>query len=64
MVLVSTYCQLGISTLVSESKSTASGASTDGNHPITSLADNNNVLAYYETSRGYDQISHGLSNIH
>ena len=29
MVQVSTYCQLGILTSVSESESTASGASTD-----------------------------------
>jgi len=32
--------------------------------PATSLAGNNNALAYYEHSRGYDQISHALSNIH
>ena len=32
--------------------------------PVMSLADNNNALAHYEQSRGYDQISHALSNIH
>ena len=32
--------------------------------PATSLAGNNNALAYYGQSRGYDQISHALSNIH
>ena len=32
--------------------------------PSTSLAGNNNALAHYEQSRGYDQISHALSNIH
>ena len=32
--------------------------------PATSLAGNNNALAHYEQSRGYDQISHALSNIH
>ena len=32
--------------------------------PATSLAGNNNTLAHYEESRGYDQISHALSNIH
>ena len=32
--------------------------------PVTSLAGNNNTLAHYEESRGYDQISHALSNIH
>ena len=31
--------------------------------PATILAGNNNVLAHYEQSRGYDQISHALSNI-
>ena len=29
-----------------------------------SLTGNNNVLAHYEQSCGYDQISHALSNIH
>ena len=32
--------------------------------PVTSFAGNNNVLAHYEQSCGYDQISHALSNIH
>ena len=34
--------------------------------PVTCLAGNNNVLAHYEQSRGFDQISHALSlsNIH
>ena len=32
--------------------------------PSTSLVGNNNALAHYEQSRGYDQISHALSNIH
>ena len=32
--------------------------------PVTSLAGNNNTLAHYEQSRGFDQISHALSNIH
>ena len=32
--------------------------------PVTSLAGNNNVVAHYEQSRGFDQISHALSNIH
>ena len=32
--------------------------------PVTSLSGNNNALAHYEQSRGYDQISHALSNIH
>ena len=32
--------------------------------PVKSLAGNNNALAHYEQSRGYDQISHALSNIH
>ena len=58
-------------TSVSESKSTASGASAPDDKtatvqykPATSLASNNNALAHYELSRGYDQISHALSNIH
>ena len=66
LVLVSTYCQLGILTLVRESESTASGASTDDKTAtihVMSLA-GNNTLAHYEQSRGYDQISHALSNIH
>ena len=56
---------------MSESASTTSGASapddktaTVQHKPATSLAGNNNMLAYYEQSRGYDQISHALSNIH
>ena len=32
--------------------------------PVTSLAANNNALAHYEQSRGFDQISHALFNIH
>ena len=32
--------------------------------PATSLAGNNNALAHYEQSRGYDQISYALYNIH
>ena len=33
--------------------------------PVTSLAGNNNTLAHYSIqSRGFDQISHALSNIH
>ena len=31
--------------------------------PVTSLA-GNNTLTHYKKSRGYDQISHALSNIH
>ena len=53
MVLVSTYCQSGISTLVSESDSTASGVSRDDKivtiqyKPVTSLAGNNALAHYY-----------------
>ena len=70
MVLVSSYCQLGISTLVSESESTASSASTDDKtvtiqcKPVTSLASYINVFTHYEQSHDYDQISHALSDIH
>ena len=51
---------------MSESESTASGASTDDKQdsnrpiyikPVTSVAGNSNALAHYEQSRGYDQIS-------
>ena len=55
---------------MSESESTAGGASTDDKtatiqyRPVTSLAGNNNMLAHYEQSLGFDQISHALSNIH
>ena len=56
---------------MSESESTASGASAPDDKtatvqykPATSLAGNNNTLAYYKQPRGYDQISHALSNIH
>ena len=55
---------------MSESESTASGASTDDKtatvqyKPATKLAGNNNALTHYEQSRGYDQILHVLSNIH
>ena len=69
MVLISTYYQSVILTSVRESESTASGASapydktaTIQYKPITSRAGNNNMLAHYEQSRGYDQISHALSN--
>ena len=31
--------------------------------PVTSLAGNKNALAHFEQSRGYNQISHALSNI-
>ena len=56
----------------SESESTASGASASDDKtatvqykPATSLASNNNALAHYEQSRGYDQIHmHYISNIH
>ena len=70
-------CQCGTvnraypATSVSKSASTASGASalddkkeTVQYKPTSSLAGNNNALAQYEQSRGYDQISHALSNIH
>ena len=61
-----------ISTSVSERESSARSASKeDSNHPnyttckpVTSLTGNNNALARYEQSRGYNQISHALSNIH
>ena len=52
VVLVSTYCRLGISTSVSESESAASSASTDDKtatvqyKPVTSLS-RYNTLAYY-----------------
>ena len=56
---------------MSESESTASSASVPDDKtatvqykPATSLAGNNTALAYYKQSRGYDQISHALSNIH
>ena len=51
-------------TSVSESESTAGGESTDDKtatvqyKPVTSLAGNNNALAHYKQSHGYDQISH------
>ena len=32
--------------------------------PLTSFAGNNNALAQYKQSRGVNQISHALSNIH
>ena len=32
--------------------------------PVASLTDNNNALAHYEQSCGYDQISCALFNIH
>ena len=56
---------------MSESASTTIGASAPDDKtatvqykPATGLAGNNNALAHYEQSRGYDQISHALSNIH
>ena len=53
-------------TSVSESESTASDASVldDKTATIQYKPGNNNTLAHYEQSRGYDQISHALSNIH
>ena len=65
-----THCQSDISGDIGESTSTTSGASAPDDKtatvqykPATSLA-GNNALAHYEQSRGYDQISHALSNIH
>ena len=56
---------------MSKSASTTIGASalddktaTVQYKPATSLAGNSNALAHYKQSRGYDQISHALSNIH
>ena len=49
---------------MSESASTTSGPSAPDDKTATSLAGNNNALAHYEQSRGHDQISHALSNIH
>ena len=52
MVIVSTYCQSGISTSVNKSESAASSASTDDKtatiqyKPVTSLS-RNNALAHY-----------------
>ena len=69
VVLDNTCCQWSISTS-SESESAASGASTDGKtatvqyKPVASLTDNNNALAHYEQSCGYNQISYALFNIH
>ena len=55
---------------MSESASTTIGASAPDDKtatvqykPATSLA-GSNALAHYEKSRGYDQISRALSNIH
>ena len=58
-------CQSGISSdTVSERESTASGASAPDDKtttiqykPATSLTGNNNALANYEQSRGYDHLS-------
>ena len=67
VVLASTWCQSGILTLVSDSKSTASNTSTGDNtttiqyNPVTSLAGSNNALAHYKQWCAYGQI---LSNIH
>ena len=55
---------------MSESESTASGVSTDDKtatvqyKPVTSLTGNSNARAHYKQSRGYEQTSHALSNIH
>ena len=50
---------------MSESESAASSASTDTRHkPVMNLVSNNNALAHYKQSRGFDQISHALPNIH
>ena len=62
------YCQSDTSTWVSKGESTASGVSTDDKtaiqyKPVTSLA-GNNALVHHKQSRGYDQISHALSNTH
>ena len=51
VVLVSTYCQSGILTLVSKSESTASGMTRQQRSNI-SLAGNNNTLTHYEHSCG------------
>ena len=55
MVLASTYCQLGILTLVSDSKFTASSTlqvtsktTTIQYNPVMSLAGSNNALAHYK----------------
>ena len=70
VVLVSTYCQSGISGDISERKRvySANGASAPNDKtatiqykPATSLAGNSNTLAHYEQSRGYDQIWHAYS---
>ena len=66
MVLVSTYCQSGISTSVSESTQAVrlqviSKTATAQYKPVMILVGSNNTLAHYEQSRGYDQISHALS---
>ena len=65
---INTYCHLGtvLETSVSESESTASGASilmtsktlTIQYKPVTSLAGNNNAFAHYEQSPGCEQMSH------
>ena len=68
MVLVG-HLLSGISSDIGERERvyTASGASSKTGtvqyKPVTRLA-GNNALADYEQSRGYDQISHALSNIH
>ena len=59
----STYCRSGIST-ASAGVSTDDKTATVNYKPVTSLSGNNNALAHYEQSCGYDQISHALSNIH
>ena len=68
VVLVSTYCQSGISTLVSLPQilclQMTSKTAIIQYKPVTSLVGNNNALAYYEQSYSYIQISHGLSHIH
>ena len=61
-LLVLTVSQAYILTSVSESESTASGASTDDKTAtvqykhVTILAGNNDALTHYEQSRGYNQI--------
>ena len=56
VVLVSTYCQSGVLTLVSKIESTASGMTTDDKTAtihVMSLAGINNMLAHYKQSCGY-----------
>ena len=68
VVLVSTYCRLGISTSVTKGESAASSASTDDktptvqHKPVTSLSCNN-AFVHYSNVAMHDQISHALPNI-